>query len=286
MTTNITTTGGGTDPAMARYFDPKVYKVVLVDQRGCGKSTPFADLHDNTTWKLIEDFEKVRIKLGIDKWQVFGGSWGSTLGLAYAITHPERTTEIVLRGIFLLQKQELEWFYEGQGTKYIYAEEWDAYEAAIPPAERKDGYIKAYGRRLRGDFGEEAMYDAAKAWSVYEGSVSKLRQPPRDKLAAKYASGTFPLAFARIENHFFENEGFFPRDGWLLEDEQLRKIRHIPTVIVHGRYDALCPARTAWELHKRLPQSELHFTTTGHSGFEFEIIDRLVEATEKFKSRK
>jgi proline iminopeptidase len=260
--------------------------VILVDQRGCGNSTPFADLTDNTTWDLVRDFEKVRKKLKVDRWQVFGGSWGSTLALAYAVTHPERTTEIVLRGIFLLSKQELDWFYEGVGTKYIYPEEWEAYEAAIPEAERGDGFINAYYKRLMGHMGEDAKYEAAKAWSIYEGSVSKLHQPPKAYLANKYGTGHFPLAFARIENHYFVNKGFFKRDNWLLEDAQMDKIKDIPTVMVHGRYDALCPAGTAWALHKKLPKSELFFTITGHSGFETDIIEKLVYATEKYKSRK
>jgi len=278
--------GGGTAPMNARYFDPVAYRIVLVDQRGCGKSTPFAELEENTTWDLVSDFEKVRVLLGIDRWQVFGGSWGSTLSLAYAITHPERVTELVLRGIFLLRQKELDFFYEGQGTNFLFPEQWEAYTAAIPEEEHAGGFIKAFGRRLRGELGDEEKFAASKAWSVWEGSVSRLRVPSREAILKKWADDDFALAFARIENHYFTGKdgvpGFFPRDGWLLEEENLAKIQHIPTVIVQGRYDVVCPAVSAHDLHTRLPNSILHITTTGHSSFEPEIIERLVEATDHF----
>lgn len=273
--------GGGTDKNMARYFDPKIYKIILVDQRGCGKSTPFANLEDNTTWDLVADFEKIREKLGIKKWQVFGGSWGSTLGLSYAVTHPERVTELVLRGIFLLRKKELDFFYEGKGSNFIFPDAWEEYENAIPEHERGN-YIAAYGKRLRGEMGDDEMKKAAKAWSIWEGSVSKLRPPTAAQVKSRFGADKFSLAFARIENHYFSNRGFFKEDGWLLKKEQLDKIKDIPTVIVQGRYDVVCPATSAYELHKLLPKSELYLTTTGHSGFEDEIIERLVESTDKF----
>jgi len=275
--------GGGTDPAMARYFDPQIYRIILVDQRGCGESTPFADLTDNTTYDSVRDFEKIREKLKIDRWQVFGGSWGSTLALAYATEHPSRVTELVLRGIFLIRKSEIDWFYQS-GASHIFPEDWAAYEAAIPVEERGD-YIKAYGRRLRGELGEEEMKKAAKAWSIWEGRTSKLVQDPWESIKDKFGADKFSLAFARIENHYFTNKGFFPRDGYLLEKAQVDKIRHIPTVIVQGRYDVVCPAVTAYELHKAFPESELIVTLTGHSGFEEEIIEKLVDATERFKTR-
>jgi proline iminopeptidase len=276
--------GGGTDPAMARFFDPKVYRIVLVDQRGCGNSTPFANLEDNNTWELVKDFEKVREKLGIDKWQVFGGSWGSTLGLTYAMMHPERTTELVLRGIFMLRKKELDWFYEGV-CHNIFPEEWEAYANAIPESEHAGGFIKAYGRRLRGEMGEAEMIKAANAWSIWEGSTSKLTKPDKDTTSEKYGDGKFSVAFARIENHYFTNKGFFARDGWLLEDAQINRIKHIPTTIVQGQYDCVCPATTAYELSKKLPDAKVHFTKTGHSGFEDDIIEKLVDATNEYKHR-
>ena len=238
-------------------------------------------LEDNTTWDLVADYEKIREKLGIERWLVFGGSWGSTLGLSYAVKHPERVTALVLRGIFLLRKKELDFFYEGSGTAFVFPEAWEKYAEVIPADEvERDGYVAAYGKRLRGELGEEEMRRAAKAWSVWEGSVSRLLPPTPEALEAQWAGDDFSLAFARIENHYFTNCGFFERDGWLLEDAQIRRIRDIPCVIVQGRYDVVCPATSAWELHRKLPGSTLHVTTTGHSAFEPEIVERLVEATD------
>ena len=273
--------GGGTTPAMARFFNPAKYKIVLVDQRGCGDSTPFANLEDNTTWDSVADFEKIRELLQIEKWQVFGGSWGSTLSLAYAQAHPERVTELVLRGIFMLREKELKWFYQGPGASFIFPEDWAKYEAAIPPEERGD-YIKAYGKRLRGEMGDAEMHKAAKAWSIWEGRTSKLVQDSWESVQGKFGADDFSLAFARIENHYFTNKGFFPRDGYLLEKDNIDRIRHIPTVIVQGRYDVVCPAVTAYELSQAMPEASCIYTTTGHSGFEKEIISHLVKATDKF----
>jgi proline iminopeptidase len=280
--------GGGTDAFMARYFDPKAYRIILVDQRGCGKSTPFADLRENDTWSSIRDFEQLRKRLGIEKWQLFGGSWGSTLALAYAMTHPDVVTELVLRGVFLLREKELDWMYEGKGANFVFPEDWEPYEALIPPAELKEAgsFIAAYGRRLRGELGEEAMREAARVWSVWEGRISKLIQDPPEKVNDKFGDDQFSLAFARIENHYFTNKGFFERDGWLLEDENLQKIRHIPIFIVQGRYDIVCPATSAYELAKKLPHAEIHYTLTGHSSLEPPIIEKLVYATDKYKDRK
>mmetsp|Transcript_13915 Transcript_13915/g.20828 ORF Transcript_13915/g.20828 Transcript_13915/m.20828 type:complete len:271 (+) Transcript_13915:513-1325(+) len=267
---------------MARYFDPKVYRIILVDQRGCGDSMPFADLTDNTTYDSVRDFELLREKLGISKWQVFGGSWGSTLSLAYAMEHPQRVTELVLRGIFLVREKELQWLYQGPGANMIFPEDWQNYEAAIPEDERGD-YIAAYGRRLRGELGEDEMKKAAVAWSVWEGRTSKLRQDPWEKVKSRFGDDHFALAFARIENHYFTNKGFFPRDGFLLEKENIDKIRHIPTVIVQGRYDVVCPATSAVELKRMLPDAKLVMTLTGHSATEPEIIQELVRATDGFR---
>ena len=196
----------------------------------------------------------------------------------------------MLRGIFLLRKKELDFFYEGMGTNFLFPAEWEAYEDAIPEDERAGGFICAYGKRLRGEMGEAEMYAASKAWSIWEGSVSRLNVPTREAILAKWGDEDFALAFARIENHYFTGRdgvaGFFSRDGWLLEEQNLAKIQHIPTIIVQGRYDVVCPATSAYELHKRLPGSTLHITTTGHSSFEPEIIERLVEATDAFAARK
>eukprot|EP00596_Hydrurales_sp_CCMP1899_P010618 CAMPEP_0119036206 /NCGR_PEP_ID=MMETSP1177-20130426/3739_1 /TAXON_ID=2985 /ORGANISM="Ochromonas sp, Strain CCMP1899" /LENGTH=317 /DNA_ID=CAMNT_0006995663 /DNA_START=309 /DNA_END=1262 /DNA_ORIENTATION=+ len=274
--------GGGTDPAMARYFDPKVYKVILVDQRGCGASVPFAVLEENTTYDSVKDFEKIREHLGISKWLVFGGSWGSTLSLTYAMEYPDRCTELVLRGIFLLREKEIAWLYQGPGANCLFPEDWAAYEAAIPVAERGD-YMTAYGRRLRGEMGPEEMKKAAKAWSIWEGRTSNLVQAPWETVKDKFGSDKFSLAFARIENHYFANKGWFPKDGFLLEKSQIDKIRHIPTIIVQGRYDVVCPAVSAYDLNQAFPESKLIITLAGHSGLEIENIQELVSATEMFK---
>ena len=276
--------GGGTQPACARFFDPKVYKVVLVDQRGCGESTPFAELRENTTWDSVRDFEKIREVLKIETWQVFGGSWGSTLSLAYAQEHPDRVTELVLRGIFLLREKELQFFYQGPGSNFIFPEDWQKYEAAIPENERGD-YIKAYGKRLRGELGEEEQLKAAKAWSIWEGRTSKLVQDPWENVKDRFGDAKFALPFARIENHYFTNKGFFPRDGYLIEKKQIDKIRHIPTVVVQGRYDCVCPAKSAHDLSVAFPEAEVSYTLTGHSSYEHEIIAKLVGATDRFKTK-
>ena len=284
--------GGGTTPTNARFFDPESYYVVLVDQRGCGKSTPFACLEENTTWDLVADLEAVRATLGVETWQVFGGSWGSTLALAYAVRHPDRASELVLRGVFLVRAKELAFLYEGEGTNFVFPEAWERFAAEIPAREAADvGYVAAYGRRLRGELGEDAMRRACRAWSVWEGSVSQLEPPPAAAIDAKWADDDFALAFARIENHYFTSggaagapAGFFERDGWLLEPAQLDRIRAVPTVIVQGRYDVVCPATSAYELHRALPHSDLHVVTTGHSSLEPAIIEKLVDATDAFRA--
>ena len=268
--------GGGSNPAHRRYHDPSKYRIIVFDQRGCGQSTPYASLQDNTTWHLVSDMEAIREHLGIEKWQVFGGSWGSTLGLAYAQTHPHRVTELVLRGIFMLRRSELIWFYQ-HGASHIFPDAWDSYLEAIPEVEHGD-LISAYYRRLTSD--DEAVRNAAaRAWSVWEGSTSYLVQNP-DHIAHA-GEDDFAVAFARIECHFFVNGGFFEVDGQILRD--IDRIRHIPGVIVQGRYDVVCPMRSAWDLHKAWPESELHVVANaGHSANEVGIVDQLVRATDRF----
>ncbi len=271
--------GGGTEPRQRRFFDPAAYRVVLMDQRGCGKSTPHAELAENTTWDLVEDLEKLREHLGIDRWQVFGGSWGSTLALAYAEKHPDRVTELVLRGIFLLRRWEIEWFYQ-KGCDAIFPEAWEAYLGAIPEAERGD-LLSAYHRRLTSP-DEATRLAAARAWSIWEGSTSCLHV--NEALVTKSGTAEFALAFARIECHYFQNRGFFERDGQLLLDAH--KIRHIPTVIVQGRYDVVCPMDSAWALKKALPEADLRVVPdAGHSAFEPGNLHELIEATDRFRNR-
>ncbi|MEW5833662.1 MAG: prolyl aminopeptidase [Pseudomonadota bacterium] len=268
--------GGGVNPKCRRFFDPARYRIVLFDQRGCGRSTPHAELTDNTTWHLVADIERLREKLGIDRWQVFGGSWGSTLALAYAESHPDRVTELVLRGIFMLRRWELEWFYQ-KGADALYPDAWETYLSAIPEAERGD-LMSAYHRRLTGD-DAAARIAAARAWSVWEGATSFLWQ---DKGHIE-ASGEdeFALAFARIECHYFVHGGFFEHDDQLLR--HVDRIRKIPAVIVQGRYDVVCPLRSAWDLHRAWPEADLRIVQdAGHSAFEPGILHELVEATDRF----
>ena len=268
--------GAGCSAKMRRFHDPAKYRIVLFDQRGSGRSTPHADLVDNTTWDLVADTEKLRSKLGIERWQVFGGSWGSTLALAYAETHPERVTELVLRGIFMLRRWELEWFYQ-QGASRLFPDAWEPYVQAIPESERGD-LIAAYHRRLTSP-DEETRLAAARAWSVWEGATSFLRVDPAFVIGHEDAA--FALAFARIENHYFVNGGFFEVEDQLLRDAH--RIADIPGVIVHGRYDVVCPIANAWDLHKAWPRAELVINpVSGHSAFEDEHVDALVRATDRF----
>jgi proline iminopeptidase len=269
--------GGGTEPKQRRFFDPAAYRIVLFDQRGCGKSRPHAELRENTTWDLVADMEKLRAHLDIPKWQVFGGSWGSTLALAYAEAHPERVTELVLRGIFLLRKQEIDWFYQ-RGCDAMFPDAWEDYLAPIPPEERGD-MLSAYYKRLTSD-DAAVRQAAAKAWSVWEGRTSCLHQNP--DLIARTAGDEFALAFARIECHYFVNKGFFDSDTKLLDD--VHKIRHIPTVIVQGRYDVVCPMESAWALHRAFPEADLRVVPdAGHSAFEPGNLHELILATDRFR---
>jgi proline iminopeptidase len=270
--------GGGTDPRMRRFFDPKRYRIVLFDQRGCGKSRPHASLEENTTWHLVEDIERLREHLAIEKWQVFGGSWGSTLALAYAETHPQRVTELVLRGIFLLRRWELEWFYQNPGgAAALYPDLWERYIEPIPPAERTD-LMRAYYARLTSS-DPQVLERAAAAWSTWEGSTSFLRMNPG--YVAKFAQGAYAAAFARIECHYFVNGGFFRSDNQLIEE--IGRIRHIPAVIVQGRYDVVCPMKSAWDLHRAWPEADLRISAdAGHSAFEPGNLHELISATQRF----
>ena len=270
--------GGGTDPKMRTFFDPKVYRIVLFDQRGCGRSRPHANLVDNTTWHLVEDMEKLREHLGIKRWLVFGGSWGSTLALAYAETHPDQVTELVLRGIFLLRKWEIDWFYQRpDGAGALYPDLWEKYVATIPEAERSD-MVRAYYRRLTSD-DPQTMRQAAKTWSIWEGATSFLRLNP--DYVAKFQEDDYAAAFARIECHYFINNGFFETPNQLIE--QVGKIRKIPAVIVQGRYDVVCPVKSAWDLHCAWPEADLRIAPdAGHSAFEPGNIHELISATDRF----
>ena len=268
--------GGGCNAKMRRFHDPAKYRIVLFDQRGSGRSTPHADLVDNTTWGLVADIEKLREALDIARWQVFGGSWGSTLALAYAQTHPQRVTELVLRGIFMLRRWELEWFYQ-EGASRLFPDAWEHYVAAIPPVERAD-LISAFHRRLTGDDAAVRLA-AARAWSVWEGATSFLHVDT--DFVDGHEDAQFALAFARIENHYFVNGGFFEVEDQLLRDAP--RIADIPGVIVQGRYDVVCPVQSAWELHKAWPNATLTITpSAGHSAFEAENVDALVRATDAF----
>jgi proline iminopeptidase len=270
--------GGGVVPDYRRFFDPAAYRIVLFDQRGSGKSTPHANLEENTTWHLVADIEQLRQHLGIESWVVFGGSWGSTLALAYAETHPERARALVLRGIFLCRPQEIRWFYQ-EGANAIYPDAWEHYVKVIPEAERGD-MLSAFHRRLTSD-DEAVRLEAARAWSVWEGSTSKLYAD--DDFIAHYGDPQFALAFARIECHYFMHNAFFETGNYLIEN--VGKIRHIPAVIVQGRYDVVCPLTSAWDLHRAWPEAELQIIPdAGHSALEPGTRSALVEATDRFRT--
>lgn len=270
--------GGGLDPQYRQFFDPEFYRIILFDQRGCGQSKPFAELKENTTWDLVSDMEQIRKKLEVEKWLVFGGSWGSTLALSYAVKHPTHVTGLILRGIFLCSQEELLWFYQ-EGASWVYPDFWEPYKNLIPEGERSD-FMKAYYKRLTSE-NESERLKAAQVWSIWEASASKLI--PSDKLMSDYEDPHKALPFARIESHYFVNGAFFPRSNFLLEESQ-QKLQNVPCRIVHGRYDMVCPFKNAWDLHKALPKSELRvMAQSGHSAFEPEILSELVQATEDFK---
>ena len=270
--------GGGTDGRMRSFFDPARYRIVLFDQRGCGQSRPHASLVDNTTWHLVADMELLRQHLNIERWQVFGGSWGSTLALAYAESHPQQVSELVLRGIFLLRRWEINWFYQDPGgAAALYPDLWERYVGVIPPEERHE-MVQAYYRRLTSQ-DLQVLREAACAWSVWEGATSFLHLNP--DYIAKFQESDYAAAFARIECHYFIHHGFLHTDNQLIEN--VGRIRHIPTVIVQGRYDVVCPMKSAWDLHRAWPEAELRIVAgAGHSAFERGNTHELVSATDRF----
>jgi proline iminopeptidase len=269
--------GAGCDARARCFFDPDAYRIVLFDQRGCGRSRPHASLEDNTTWHLVEDIEKLRRHLQIEKWLVFGGSWGSTLALAYAETHPQRVSELVLRGIFMLTQFELNWFYQ-EGASALFPDRWEHYIGAIPEAERGN-LIRAFYKRLTSD-DRATRVNAARAWSIWEAATSFLHV--NEDNINKWGEEDFAIAVARIECHYFVNRGFFETEDQLLRD--VTRIRQIPAVIVQGRYDVVCPMQTAWALHKAWPEADFKIVPdAGHSAFEPGITHELVLATDRFR---
>lgn len=267
--------GGGIEEKHRRYFDPSIWRVILFDQRGCGKSTPFGELKENTTFDLVADMEKIRGALKVDSWHIFGGSWGSTLALTYAISHPEKALSLMLRGIFLVRAAEIKWFYQ-YGAHYFYPEAWEHFLAPIPASERHD-LLAAYHRRLNSE-DPKVVREAAIAWSRWEGTTSKLRKDAQ--FIEHFADDHFAYAFARIENHYFFNRAFFTQDNWILNN--ISKIKDIPGVIVQGRYDMPCPPISAYELHKAWPKAEfLLIEEAGHSLSEPGISAALLDAVQR-----
>jgi proline iminopeptidase len=268
--------GGGIAPFLRRFHNPKTHRIILFDQRGCGKSTPFGEVRENTTWDLVEDMERLREMLGIERWQVLGGSWGSTLALAYAETHPERVSELILRSVFLLRQAELKWFYQ-EGASWIFPDAWEDYLKPIPEIERYD-MITAYHKRLTG--ADETLLKAcARAWSVWESTCLSLL--PNAERVAQAADDRFAYAFARIENHYFINRGFFATDGELLA--RADRLKDIPGIIIQGRYDVVTPVRSAWDLHKAWSTARLDIVAdAGHTGTEAGLAAALINATDSY----
>ncbi len=268
--------GGGANPTMRRFHDPSHYRIILFDQRGCGRSTPYASLEHNTTWHLVADIERLREHLHISRWQLFGGSWGSTLSIAYAETHPERVTGLILRGIFLLRRCEVEWFYQ-QGASAIYPDAYAAYSSVIPAGERSD-MVAAFHRRLTGSDPAEQLR-AARAWSMWEGSTLALK-PDEGRIRA-FGADQFAIAFARIECHYFQHGGFLEADDQLLV--QAQRLAGIRGTIVHGRYDVVTPLTNAWALHQVWPQADLRIVgDAGHAMTEPGTIHELIAATRRY----
>ena len=272
--------GGGGSTRVRRFFNPEKYHIVIFDQRGCGRSKPHGCLEQNTTWDLVEDIETLKNKLGFEKWLVFGGSWGSTLSLAYSQTYPKSVSEMVLRGIFMLRKKELDWFYQ-EGASNIFPEAWEKFLEPIDISHRDD-LMSAYHEIFKSDNTEKKL-NAAIAWSRWEGSTSSLSYNP--DMADSFSDPRFALAFALIENHYFVNKGFLEHENQLIESG-IDIIRNIPTTIVQGRYDIVCPMTTAWELSKNWPEANLIVApSSGHTAFEKEITHELIKATEEFSKK-
>lgn len=274
--------GAGTSPKQRRFFDPAHYMIILFDQRGAGKSRPFASLENNTTQKLVEDMEQLRETLNVDKWLVFGGSWGSTLALAYSQAHPNRVSSLVLRGIFLVRPEEIKFFYQ-EGSSWIFPDAWDDYLAAIPESEHGD-LVRAYHSRLTSP-DAAVRQPACKAWSVWEGRTSKLLMD--SDVVAQFSGDAFAESLARIEAHYFVNEGFFDWKGEdnLIHPTRIARLAGIPAVIVQGRYDVVCPMRSAWDLHKAWPAAEfIVIPDSGHSAFDVGIQRALLDATDRFRA--
>nr|WP_102868325.1 prolyl aminopeptidase [Pseudovibrio exalbescens] len=269
--------GGGSSPAMRRLHDPAHYRIILFDQRGCGRSTPYAELRENSTWDLVSDIELLREHLDITRWQVFGGSWGSTLSLAYAQTHPHRVSELILRGIFMLRHEEVHWFYQ-KGADALFPDYFERYRDFIPAEEQHD-LVAAYYKRLTGD-DRSVQQEAARRWAQWEGStLSLLPNPGR---VAQFGEEHVALAFARIECHYFYHKGFFEADDQLLRD--MVRIRHIPASIIQGRYDVVTPVKSAWDLHKAWPEASFKIVDdAGHTMSEPGLASALIDATEKYK---
>ena len=266
--------GGAINPTMRRFFDPKRWRMMLFDQRGCGKSRPNAELEENDTWALIEDIERLRKRVGCEKWTVFGGSWGSTLALAYAATHPERVEALVMRGIFTLTRREVRWFYQ-DGACSLFPDAWERFVAPIPEEERGD-LLSAYYKRLV-DPDITVRRRAASAWSRWEGDTISIRGP--EGRPSKFNEADFAVAFARIECHYFMNGGFFAHDGWLLD--QAPTFAHIPGWIVQGRFDVVTPMETAWKLKSVWPAARFNLVWDGgHASTEPGVIDGLIRATD------
>ena len=270
--------GGGGSEEVRRFFNPDIYRIIVIDQRGCGRSKPHGCLENNTTWHLVSDIENLREKLDIEKWLVFGGSWGSTLSLAYAQAHPKSVSELVLRGIFLLRKEELHWFYQ-DGASRIFPEAWSGFLDIIDE-DKRDNLMNAYHEIFKSTDKEKRL-KAAVAWSKWEAATSSLSYKP--SLVEEFSDPEFALAFALIENHYFINKGWFDTENQLIEN--IDKIRSIPAVIVQGRYDVVCPMKTAWELSKAWPEAEMIIApSSGHTAFEKEITHALISATNKFSN--
>ena len=270
--------GGGGSEDVRRFFNPNLYRIVVFDQRGCGRSKPHGCLENNTTWDLVSDIENLRKKLSIEKWLVFGGSWGSTLSLAYAQAHPKSVSELVLRGIFLLRKEELHWFYQ-DGASRIFPEAWSGFLDIIDE-DKRGNLMNAYHEIFKSTDKEKRL-KAAVAWSKWEAATSSLSYKP--SLVEEFSDPEFALAFALIENHYFINKGWFDTENQLIEN--IDKIRSIPAVIVQGRYDVVCPMKTAWELSKAWPEAEMIIApSSGHTAFEKEITHALISATNKFSN--